>query len=412
MKEFAVSGHEMLIHFCEVMGRSLFTAMVHKHAKVRMAGLKSLFDVMVTGKWKYSYTILQHMVGFRDPNIVPIKDFYEASTKMNYFASFVADRSIAVRECFYRTIGDLLMRLPDRTDHEGQLFPYMISGLYDQNDSICSLVFEIMEELGQSHEESNEEKYRERKQLGFTEEWTLGGTISDKQTDLPFPILHRPRLGSRVLVRSYCRRYIKAIFCELGDWKEENAERASNLLLYSVIYSEDFMVQFMDEMLVKMYKVVLLKENKVLMKNMPLCFKFIGRYCMPYTYEKLILPAISNELASCFSYTQAGALKGFGYLFYGAVELLPASENLDRVDSLLKSFIKTVKEHVVDALDLELAEILVHSLNEILTILVIKQRANIDPAWIIRPHLMDIMMMALKSLAVFQSFQLQGKSDP
>ncbi len=179
MKEFAISGNEMLIHFCEVMGRALFTAFVHKHAKVRCAGLRSLFDVMVCGKWKHSHAILAHMVGFRDPNIVPIKDFYDPSTKLNYFASFVADRSIAVRECFYRTIGDLLARLPDAEDHQGQLFPYLISGLYDQNDAICSLVFEIIEELGQSHEESHEKKYREVKQLGFHEEWTINGLIKD-----------------------------------------------------------------------------------------------------------------------------------------------------------------------------------------------------------------------------------------
>lgn len=60
-----------------------------------------------------------------------------------------------------------------------------------------------------------------------------------------------------MLVRSYVRRYIKAIFQELTDWLEENTERTSNLLLFSIIYSEDFMVQFMDEMLVNMYKSVL-----------------------------------------------------------------------------------------------------------------------------------------------------------
>ena len=49
MKEFAISGGDQLIHFCEAMGRSLFTAFVHKHAKVRCAGLRSLFDVMVCG---------------------------------------------------------------------------------------------------------------------------------------------------------------------------------------------------------------------------------------------------------------------------------------------------------------------------------------------------------------------------
>ena len=117
MKEFAISGGDQLIHFCEVMGRALFTAFVHKHAKVRCAGLKSLFDVMVCGKFKHSHLIMSMMVGFRDPNIVAIKDFYETSTRLNYFASFVGDRSVLVRECFYKTIGDLLARLPDKEDH-------------------------------------------------------------------------------------------------------------------------------------------------------------------------------------------------------------------------------------------------------------------------------------------------------
>ena len=94
MRAFAVSGGNMLLHFCEVMGRSLFTGMVHKHAKVRIAGLNALFDVMVCGQWKTSVHIIEHMVGFRDPNVVPIKDFYEPTTKVNYMAMFVSDRSI------------------------------------------------------------------------------------------------------------------------------------------------------------------------------------------------------------------------------------------------------------------------------------------------------------------------------
>ena len=130
-------------------------------------------------------------------------------------------------------------------------------------------------------------------------------------------------------------------------------------------------------------------------------FRFLGRYCMPYTYEKLIIPAISNELASCFAHTQPGATKGFGYLFRGAVEMLPESENLNKVETLLKNFMNAVKEHIADALDLELAEILVGTLNEIVSSLVEKQTAGVDPAWLIRPHLKDIMLMALKALATF-----------
>jgi|Transcript_43712 hypothetical protein len=73
---------------------------------------------------------------------------------------------------------------------------------------------------------------------------------------------------------------------------------------------------------------------------------------------------------------------------------------------------KAVKEHVADALDLELAEILVGTFDEIVSSLLDKQRAGISPSWLIRPYLTDIMLMSLKALATFQSFQLQGKHDP
>jgi hypothetical protein len=130
------------------MGRSLFTAFVNKHAKVRMAGLKALYNVLFCGVWKYNANIMEHIIGFRDPNIVPIKDFYEASTRLNYFAMFVADRSTVVRDYFYRTMCNLMIKLPDKKDHEGRVFPYIVSGLHDENDGIREAVFEMIEEMG------------------------------------------------------------------------------------------------------------------------------------------------------------------------------------------------------------------------------------------------------------------------
>jgi hypothetical protein len=86
-------GDEQLIHFCVSMGRSLFTALVHKHAKVRMAGLRALFPVCMTGRWKESYAIFEALTGFRDPNMVAIKDFYDPTSKVNYLGMFISDRS-------------------------------------------------------------------------------------------------------------------------------------------------------------------------------------------------------------------------------------------------------------------------------------------------------------------------------
>lgn len=84
---------------------------------------------------------------------------------------FIADRSVVTRACFYKTMAKLLMDLPDRVDHEGRVFPYIISGLYDENDDIRKAVFELIEEIGLRHEEQNEEKFREIKQFGYVPEW-------------------------------------------------------------------------------------------------------------------------------------------------------------------------------------------------------------------------------------------------
>lgn len=90
-------GKDQLVHFCVPMGRSLFTAFVHKHAKVRIAGLRALPPVLGTGAWKTSYAVFEAMVGFRDPNLVSIHEFYEPKGKVNYLGMFIDDRSIAVR---------------------------------------------------------------------------------------------------------------------------------------------------------------------------------------------------------------------------------------------------------------------------------------------------------------------------
>lgn len=60
-------------------------------------------------------------------------------------------------------MGKLLMDLPDKVDHEGRVFPYLVSGLFDPHEDIAKTVFEIIEELGLRHEEENEEKFREIK---------------------------------------------------------------------------------------------------------------------------------------------------------------------------------------------------------------------------------------------------------
>ena len=91
------------------------------------------------------------------------------------------------------------------------------------------------------------------------------------------------------------------------------------------------MTQYMDEMLVAMYKIVLNKKNKVLASNLSRSFKLLGRYCPTESYMSLVMSAIKNDLASYYPFTQAGSIKAFGYLFSGAVELLPEAKYFTKV---------------------------------------------------------------------------------
>ena len=333
------AGGDQLIHFCEPMGRALFTAFVHKHAKVRMAGLRALFDVLCTGIWKNSVFVFEAMIGFRDPNMVAIKEFYDPSTKVNYFAMFVVDRSVATRKCFYQTIAKCLIDLPDKIDHEGRLFPYLISGLFDENTDICNMCYELIEEIGLRHEEypENEVKLRELKQFGFKSEWTYDGLITDDKVTLPAPVVSRPRLGSRILVRSYVRRYLKALYKELGDWIEIAQERAVKLLMYSICYVEEFMTQYMDHLLVAIYKAIQNKENKVVSKHIVTSCRLLGRYVKASQYSPFIIRAIRNELASFYSYTASGSLLTYGYMIAGSIELLQPEQNIGNVAWLTPS---------------------------------------------------------------------------
>lgn len=49
-------------------------------------------------------------------------------------------------------------------------------------------------------------------------------------------------MGARWMVRQYVRRYVQALSKEVSDWQEASRLRSANLLLYSVIYTEEFIV--------------------------------------------------------------------------------------------------------------------------------------------------------------------------
>ena len=184
------------------------------------------------------------------------------------------------------------------------------------------------------------------------------------------------------------------------------------MLLCSIIYTEEFMTQYLDHLLVSLYKGIGEKENKVVMRNLPLCLKYLGRYCPPAGYGPLVLQAIRNELASFYPHTQQGAVHSFGYLVAGTIEIFPRDENLSKVESLLDDFVAAVNTHVLESMDTELADALVQTLKNLVDMLVYKQdKANLDIS-AFKKHNKAVFYMLIRCLGVYNNFRLQGKPEP
>ncbi|CAG9313032.1 unnamed protein product [Blepharisma stoltei] len=290
MEFLAAKAKELLFHYSEPLARSLYTAIVHKSWKVRCASLEALRVVMYIGVFKYNATIVEGLIGFRDPNVVPIKDFYEPSAKLNYLAMLINDRSAHVRETFLNVISDWLLNLPDKYDLETRLIPYLLSGLFDPIPGIRENTFAQIEAIGQKYEEEKEKEIREIRQLGFQEPWTCDGIMT--YLPLPEPFAKRPRLGARLYFRQYVRRYLNAIFAELGDWIASSRLYSSNLLVCLIIFTEDYITQHLDKFLSCIYKALIMNSNPKVIENLQTAIKLVGRYVNTDSYMPQVLAAL------------------------------------------------------------------------------------------------------------------------
>lgn len=112
-------------------------------------------SVLYCGVWKHNAFVMEILIGFKDPNTVGIKEFYEYTTRLNYFAILINDNNASVREAFLKAIGDWVSKLPDKYDHHTRLAPYfllifsyILTGLFDPYPTIGTIAYETIEECG------------------------------------------------------------------------------------------------------------------------------------------------------------------------------------------------------------------------------------------------------------------------
>mmetsp|Transcript_11879 Transcript_11879/g.27044 ORF Transcript_11879/g.27044 Transcript_11879/m.27044 type:complete len:1302 (-) Transcript_11879:50-3955(-) len=365
MIAFCHNHTEMLLHFSEPMGRALTSCITHNHAKVRIASLRALTAVLWCGVWKHNHEILQILMAFQDPNMVAIRAFYEADTKVNYMSTLSFDRHPAVRRYWFETMAYWLLRIPDKVDHEPYIFPYLLTGLCDENEEIALEAFWLIERCGELYEKEHESDLRKTLQYGFDYRWTYGGKafvpfplrglwggggvsraarrgaaegpdlmgekqrqehakrdvgdieLGDADAEVKIPArdyawpefqdlivyrnLPRPRLGSRCWVRTHTRRYIKATFNDVVDFRECTALNAGRLLCMSIAYAEEGVTEWLQPMLAAISKFFSGRsasagDSQVNQTFSTVC-KLLGSYIDPVAYWEQLKDSLDMSTA-------------------------------------------------------------------------------------------------------------------
>jgi len=252
-------------------------SLAHRHASVRLAGLEAIDALMELGG---AAEPLQAVAG---DQIRPQTwgDVFDENVKNNFLAMMIQDGNPAVRVEYYRLLGDWLSGLEDKMDHEHLLAPYLLSGLSDNSIAIREATIAAIEKVGIRYEKDNALEFREEIEYGLLK--MEDQRFMKQGGALPPPMKGRPRMGSRVFVRSHAYRMIPCIIRELKEplFTETVRLRSATLLRIILAYLEEhatkFTRNFVDAFMNTLH---LIKDDPdpALVSTLLSCGELLGRF--------------------------------------------------------------------------------------------------------------------------------------
>ncbi|KAH7291984.1 hypothetical protein KP509_29G045100 [Ceratopteris richardii] len=261
-------------------------ALSHNRCRVRVAALQAIEIIVLCG----AHETLYHLTAYRDPNIIPIREFYNPTVKTQYLALLASDRSILVREALLKAVAHWLLQLPERREHEIRLLPYVLNGLIDENTEMQELAFDMMELIGQQYERENEDEVRDIKQYLIEDIDTVG--ISDKGFELPTFLKRRPCLGARIMVKRSFSIILQALGADIQAWQLEPKILAAKLLYVVLIFVEENATMHLQSIIIILMKACLdsIVENKIEESA-----KVLGRFVDPSAFLDILIPRVSGD---------------------------------------------------------------------------------------------------------------------
>ncbi|CAK9217373.1 unnamed protein product [Sphagnum troendelagicum] len=260
--------------------RVVQVSLSHNHYRVRVAALKAIRRLVMCG----AHDAIYELTAYRDPNLIPIKCFYEPDPKTHYFAVLATDRNSSAREELYRTIACWLCELGERKEHESRLVPYLLAGFQDPSPHLRELAFKLMEEVGLQYEEENEKEVKDTRTY-LTED--IDDIVSLAGAPLPHPFTRRPCLGARIMVKSVTAIILHAIAGDLECWTCGTQELAADFLVTLLLFAEDNITMHLQPLVKLLHKAL---SHLSIESNA----KLLGLFVSPSSYLPIMLPQVSG----------------------------------------------------------------------------------------------------------------------
>jgi hypothetical protein len=241
--------------------------------------------------------------------VLPIAAFYkhECGVTVNTLAELATDKAVAVRLTCCQMLVFLINCLPDRYDHQTRLLPYLLNFLHDENEDIRISAGIGIDSCGEQYESEHPNEIIERRQYG------VDGDLRCNHIDaLPFPFTSRPRLGTRLFVRSNTRRLFVAVLAELTSWVSKTGLQSAKLLTILVVYFEEHVTMDFHDTILGIVKAVqhckreLEKESTLLLNQLVLTLEIMGRFVEPQTYIKMLLSRATGDIDSSTTFAEGG----------------------------------------------------------------------------------------------------------
>ncbi|MCO5611522.1 hypothetical protein L7F22_065775 [Adiantum nelumboides] len=370
--------------FAEVMENRLKTvaknlifamlhALAHNRCRVRVAAIQAIEMLVFCG----AHETLYQLTAYRDPNVIPISEFYHPSVKTQYLALLASDRSVTVREALLRTVTRWLVELPERREHEIRLLPYVLNGFIDENKELQGLAFDMMECIGQQYEREEEDEIKDVKQY-LTEDIEML-EILRKGFQLPSFLKCRPCLGARIMVKRSFSIMLQALGADIQAWQQEPRTLAAKLLYVLLVFVEENATMHLPSLILIMMKTCL---DPSINRKIEECAKLVGHFVQPSAFLDILIPRVSGDYFADASIQDKGrGLLVLSWIMQGSRSSSLNSRIPQICSVLTDQDILTSLQREVHASILTIVGVLVESLDEtckheVITILWILLNAN------------------------------------